>query len=129
MEATPTVEEALAYANGYSEGLRDAKEQDVAALIENLDIATANLAFEKALRAGLHAEIASLRAENARLKARLEEAGKVIEPFADISDLVDAETEGLGDSDEFELLFADYLLAKFPLSAFRAARRFAEGAK
>lgn len=62
-------------------------------------------------------------------EAKLAKARKVIEPFADISDLVDSETEGMADSDEFELLFHDYLLAKWPLSTFRAARRWIEETK
>ena len=51
----------------------------------------------------------------------LREAQAALEPFASISDLVDAETEGLDNSDTFDLMFHDYLLDRLPLEDFRRA--------
>lgn len=51
--------------------------------------------------------------------AHLEEA---LEPFANIADLVDCETEGFADSDELGLYYDKYLFEKFPLSTFYTAR-------
>lgn len=56
-------------------------------------------------------------------------AEAALEPFADISDLIDAETEGVSDTDELQLLFHDYLIAKWPVSTFRAARRVRDGGR
>jgi hypothetical protein len=92
------------------------------------DISRANHALETALSE--HAEMRdALTVEVARLRKVVERAKEVVAPFADISDLVDSEMEGVADTDEFELLFHDYLLAKWPLSTFRAARQFDEEVK
>jgi hypothetical protein len=56
------------------------------------------------------------------LEAKLAAAEKALEPFADIADLIDAETEGMAETDELILLFHDYEFAKWPVSLFRQAR-------
>ena len=56
------------------------------------------------------------------LEAKLAAAEKALEPFADIADLIDAETEGMAETDELILLFHDYEFAKWPVSFFRKAR-------
>lgn len=56
-----------------------------------------------------------LAAENARLR-------EALEPFADIADLIDSETEGFSDTDEVELLFDKYLIQTFTIAQFRRAR-------
>jgi len=55
-------------------------------------------------------------------EAALAEARKALEPFADIADLIDAETEGMAETDELVLHFHDYEFAKWPVSLFRKAR-------
>lgn len=64
--------------------------------------------------------IEALEAENARLC-------EALEPFSDIANLIDSETEGMSDTDELELHYHDYLMASWPVSMFRAARRAREG--
>lgn len=59
---------------------------------------------------------------NKELEAKLAAAEKALEPFADIADLIDAETEGMAETDELILLFHDYEFAKWPVSLFRQAR-------
>jgi len=61
-------------------------------------------------------------ADRDRLAKRVEELEAALEPFADIADLVDSETEGFSDTDEFNLMYFDYLMASYPLSLFRRAR-------
>jgi len=56
------------------------------------------------------------------LEAKLAAAEKALEPFADISDLIAAETEGMAETDELVLHFHDYEFAKWPVSLFRKAR-------
>lgn len=63
------------------------------------------------------------------LERRLEEAGKVIEPFSDIADLVDSETEGFSESDELEFWLYDYLLGTCTIAELRAAQSFLSTAK
>lgn len=49
MNTMPSTEEALAYADGYVAGLKDCANADVAALITERDVLSAQLAAEKAL--------------------------------------------------------------------------------
>ncbi|GEM_PF-888390 len=56
------------------------------------------------------------------LEAKLSAAEKALEPLADIADLIDAETEGMAETDELVLHFHDYEFAKWPVSFFREAR-------
>jgi len=56
------------------------------------------------------------------LEAKLAAAEKALEPLADIADLIDAETEGMAETDELVLHFHDYEFAKWPVSLFRKAR-------
>ena len=62
----------------------------------------------------------ALERENALLRVALE-------PFAEIADLVDSETEGVADNDEFQMHFHDYLMASWKLSMFRRARALLGG--
>lgn len=62
----------------------------------------------------------ALQRENAELR-------KALKPFADVADLVDAETEGVSDDDEFQMHFHDYLMASWKLSIFRRARALIGG--
>lgn len=62
-------------------------------------------------------------------RTQLDEALKALEPFADIADLIDCETEGMSETDELALHFHDYLMASWPVSLFRAARRVRKGGK
>ncbi|WP_114216737.1 hypothetical protein [Ochrobactrum sp. 3-3] len=57
-----------------------------------------------------------------QLETKLATAEKALEPFADIADLIDAETEGMAETDELVLHFHDYEFAKWPVSFFREAR-------
>lgn len=69
------------------------------------------------------------RKADATSQSQLAEARKELEPFADIADLIDSETEGMSETDELELHFHDYLMASWPVSMFRAARRALTGGK
>lgn len=76
------------------------------------------------------AELAEVRqqyvdANEARIdaEAQLAEANKALEPFADIADLIDSETEGMSETDELALHFHDYLMASWPVALFRACRQ------
>lgn len=53
---------------------------------------------------------------------RVDELKTALEPFADVSDLIDVETEGFSDEDETNLMFADYLLKSYTIADFRKAR-------
>lgn len=64
--------------------------------------------------------VRAMERENAALK-------EALRAFADISDLVDAETEGFSDDDTFDLMFHDYLLDRLPLHDFRRARALLGG--
>lgn len=66
--------------------------------------------------------IAALVAERDALKAQVKVVDEALDPFADISDLIDSETEGMSETDELQLLFHDYLFASWPVSLFRRAR-------
>lgn len=66
--------------------------------------------------------IIRLEKENSDLEAKLAAAENALEPFADIADLIDAETEGMDETDELVLHFHDYEFAKWPESLFRKAR-------
>lgn len=61
------------------------------------------------------------------LEAKLAAAENALEPFADIADLIDAETEGMDETDELVLHFHDYEFAKWPVSLFRKARAARRG--
>lgn len=71
------------------------------------------VAMREVLAAARKAE--ALQRENADLR-------EALEPFAEIADLVDSETEGVADNDEFQMHFHDYLMASWKLSMFRRAR-------
>ncbi len=62
----------------------------------------------------------ALQRENAELR-------EALKPFADVADLVDSETEGVADDDEFQMHFHDYLMASWKLSLFRRARALLGG--
>jgi hypothetical protein len=61
------------------------------------------------------------------VKGYTRNAEKTPDPFADVADLVDSETEGVADSDEFQMHFHDYLMASWKLSIFRRARALLGG--
>lgn len=60
--------------------------------------------------------------ERDRLRAEIAAKDAALKPFAAVADLVDIETEGFADTDEFDLMFGDLLMERFKLSDFRAAR-------
>ena len=57
-----------------------------------------------------------------RLHALADQMAEALRPLASVAGLVDVETKGIGETDEFQLLFADYLMASWQLSTFREAR-------
>lgn len=64
-------------------------------------------------------------AEITRLKAESDAMRAALEPFADIADLLDSETEGLGPTDEFTLYYGEdhsWLAARFTVLQFIKAR-------
>lgn len=65
------------------------------------------------------ATISALVASNAEMR-------EALGPFAEIADLIDSETEGMSETDELELHYHDYLMASWPVSLFRTARRARE---
>lgn len=70
------------------------------------------------------AEARALKAE-----ALVAEAVQVCEPFADVSDYLKSETEGLDDQDEFWIAVEDHQLYNIKVGSFRAARAFIDRAK
>lgn len=60
-DTTATVDEALAYADGYKAALDDCERTDVAKLIEERDVLSARLSFERAFRSH-HERVADERA-------------------------------------------------------------------
>lgn len=64
------------------------------------------------------AAAATLRA----LAAEIERLRDAIYPFADFAHLIDEETTGFADYDEFELPFNNHLMTRFSLQQFRRAR-------
>lgn len=72
------------------------------------------------MRAAPTDEALILRATKA--EAALEEARKVIAPFADFGAYLESESEGVDDSDEMNLYLGDYIFFSFKAGDFRAAR-------
>ena len=70
----------------------------------------------------LHNQCLELGKAHTALEAKLTAAEKALGPFADIADLIDAETEGMAETDELIIHFHDYEFAKWPVSLFRKAR-------
>ena len=66
--------------------------------------------------------IERLEPELFRLRTLADQMAEALRPFAAISDLVDVETQGIDEIDEFQLYFADYLMASWQLLLFRDAR-------
>jgi hypothetical protein len=60
------------------------------------------------------------RAEKA--EAALAEARKALEPFAEIADLIETETEGISDYDTFDLMLGGFLMERIGVVDFRRAR-------
>ncbi|WPM80872.1 hypothetical protein R5W60_05335 [Brucella pseudintermedia] len=104
---------------------------------------TKSLIIEEQLNAAKAARIKELEADrdhqsklsnklnrsHAALEAKLAAAEKTLEPLAGIADLIDAETEGMAETDELVLHFHDYEFAKWPVSLFRKARAALGGQK
>jgi len=108
-------------------------EADNAALIHDLnrikdhetELVNDNVAKDariKELRDTSKQMISNWRNRAEKAEAKLAAAQKALEPFADIADLIDAETEGMAETDELVLHFHDYEFAKWPVSLFRKAR-------
>lgn len=70
-----------------------------------------------------------LRARAEAAEARVKELEGVLTPFADIADLLDAETEGFSETDQLILMLLDYEAARFPVSAFYKTRSALENKK
>jgi len=86
----------------------------------NFEPSTVKLMVDFALKVlasqeGAQATITVLGAKIKRLKSALE-------PFADIADLIECETEGFSDTDELQLTFHDYLFQNFSVAKFKVAR-------
>ena len=65
----------------------------------------------------------------AALEVQLAEARKALEPFANVAELIEVDTEGFSETDIFDLTFNDYRFERFTLAQFQAARRVREGGK
>lgn len=63
----------------------------------------------------LDADKSALEAENAKLK-------EVLKPFADIADIIEVETEGVGDDDKTTLHLYGYEMARWTVDVFKKAR-------
>lgn len=55
-------------------------------------------------------------------KEQIERLREALEPFADVANLIDAETEGMSETDECQLMFHDYLMTVYTVAQFRRAR-------
>ena len=62
------------------------------------------------------------------LSAEVERLREALEPFASIADLIESETEGFDDSDDFQLMFNDYLMERFSVRQFKEAHQALKGA-
>lgn len=58
---------------------------------------------------------------------RIEKLEAALRPFADVADLLDAETEGISDTDELDLYLYDYLAMRYEAGDFRSARAALNG--
>lgn len=87
---------------------------DPSNLKERLEIA----AYHEAATSGVAPE-ETLEGRAFDYIAKLEEA---LEVFADFADLIDSETEGFFDADEFSLVYGGLELQRFKLADFRRAR-------
>lgn len=65
---------------------------------------------------------AKVRRERDEARAEVERKDAALAPFADMADYIDAETEGVSDADEVDVMFHDFLFAHWPVSHFRCAR-------
>lgn len=74
------------------------------------------------LAAKLRAAEAALKHERDEARAEVERKDAALAPFADMADYIDAETEGVSDADEVDVMFHDFLFAHWPVSHFRSAR-------
>jgi len=86
-------------------------EPDTANLREAVDYATE---FGKMVR--------EVTRERDEARAEVERKDAALAPFADMADYIDAETEGVSDADEVDVMFHDFLFAHWPVSHFRSAR-------
>lgn len=103
--------------------------QDVKAARSETSAVAKVLAYEPPYQASLAKRVEGLvhwkevnETEIARLKAEVERKDAALAPFADMADYIDAETEGVSDTDELEVMFHDLLFARWPISHFRTAR-------
>lgn len=87
----------------------------------------ANAAYITACKPSRMREVLSLARKAEALQRENAELREALKPFADVADLVDSETEGVADSDEFQMHFHDYLMASWKLSMFRRARALLGG--
>lgn len=88
----------------------DEERREAAARIEKL---------ERENQAAIEAAFAS--------NARIEKLEAALRPFADVADLLDAETEGISDTDELDLYLYDYLAMRYEAADFRTARAALNG--
>lgn len=63
------------------------------------------------------------------MRNALPELLKALEPFANVAELIEVDTEGFSETDIFDLTFNDYLFERFTLAQFQAARRALGGKK
>lgn len=68
-----------------------------------------------------------LDAIHAHYADRIEKLEAALRPFAGIADLLDAETEGVSDTDEMNLYLYDYLAGRYEAGDFRTARAALNG--
>lgn len=87
----------------------------------------ANAAYIAACNPVAMREVLALARQAEALQRENAELREALRPFADVADLVDSETEGVADSDEFQMHFHDYLMASWKLSIFRRARALLGG--
>jgi molecular chaperone GrpE (heat shock protein) len=109
-------------ANGYRRQTLKAAAETIEKLATALAAKDAELGEWKTAQARSAVAYEAVRKRAERAEAQLAEARKALEPFADIANLIDSETEGMSETDELELHFHDYLMASWPVSLFRAVR-------
>lgn len=99
----------------------------IAGVIANQPDQEATAAYIAACNPVAMREVLALARQAEALQRENAELREALKPFADVADLVDSETEGVADWDEFQMHFHDYLMASWKLSLFRRARALLGG--
>jgi len=85
--------------------------------------------YPESVVTALQEEVTAAEARANAAEQRMKEAVKALEPFADVADFVDEETQGFGMDDTLNIVmqdpeFPDFVIKSLELGKFFAARAF-----